>query len=816
MADRLNRDLEAAKKPGREIEKRRRAERELRDREAQLAEAQAIAHVGNWVWEIDSDQVHWSDELYRIYGFEPGSIEIDYATFLARVLPEDRDRVEKIVKQAYATGDPFDYLHGIVRPDGAVRMLHARGRVTLDEAGRPIRMLGTGQDVTDSVQVERELRQSGESYRMLAENVQEMIIRFTPEGRITYASPATLTILGHEPADVIGREGREFLHPDDVERVTAAHRDLLHGVEPPAVLSRLLHHDGHAVWMETTTRAVRDPDDGQVVSIVAVSRDVTESVRAARISRLMHELTVTANEAGSARDAMRAALRLVCDHSGWSVGHVYLPSATTPGEIGPTDIWHLDHPERQAQFREITQSIELQEHQGLPGQVLKTGRAEWIRDVAKDPGFQRTTLAQGLGVRAALAFPVRSGDETIAVLEFFAEEPGEPDEEIVDLLENVGTLLGEVLQRKRAEQALRASEERFRAVAESANDAIVTVDERGRVVHCNQSLERIFGYSCAEMVGEPISRLLPERRDGADDHELMWFLEIGERHPMGCTVETTGRRRNGEDFPVELSLATWDTAEGSFATGILRDITSRRRAEESLEEKVQELARSNAELALFTYIASHDLREPLRTVGSNLQLIRRHVGEELDADTRKQFDFAMAGVRRMQALIDDLLVYSRVGTEGRVFEEVESVEAVQEAIQALSVAIEESGGAVELGRLPRVSADRSQLVQLFQNLLSNAIKFHGVSPPRIEVGAERDSDDWVFTVRDHGIGIDPRYADHVFTIFQRLNSPEEYSGTGIGLAVCRKIVERHGGMIWMDPEPAEGSAFRFTIPARGA
>jgi light-regulated signal transduction histidine kinase (bacteriophytochrome) len=266
---------------------------------------------------------------------------------------------------------------------------------------------------------------------------------------------------------------------------------------------------------------------------------------------------------------------------------------------------------------------------------------------------------------------------------------------------------------------------------------------------------------------------------------------------------------------VEVSFSEWRTHEGTFITGILRDITDRKRAEEALQEKVEELARSNAELALFTYIASHDLREPLRTVGSNLQLLDRQLGEESPPDVRKQIGFALGGVRRMQALIDDLLLYSRVGTEGRAFEDVDTSAAVDESIQALATAIDEGGVEMRVGSLPKVRADRSQLVQLFQNLISNAVKFRATEAPCVDVSAERGDQEWIFSVRDNGIGIDARYAEHVFTIFQRLHSQEEYPGTGIGLAVCRKIVERHGGRIWVESAPGGGSAFRFTIPARG-
>ncbi|HET6616823.1 MAG TPA: PAS domain S-box protein [Gemmatimonadota bacterium] len=790
------------------------AELALRESEAELADAQAIAHVGSWIWDIDEDEVHWSDELYRIYGMEPGT-PLDYAGYLSRIVPEERARTDEIVREAYRTAKPFDFLQQIVRPNGEVRTVHARGRVVRDESGRAIRMLGTGQDVTEAVQVERALRQSGESYRLLAENVQEMIMRFTPQGRILYASPAARTILGYDPADVVGREGEEFLHPGDLDRVVDAHKQLLRGVEPPAVLCRLLHRAGHHVWMETTTRGVWDPKTGEVESIIAVSRDVTESVQAARISRLLHAVAVSANEAASVKEAMQTALRLVSEHAGWPVGHAFVPARSALGDAGPLDIWHVEDPARHVRLREFMGTPAASAGQGVLSRVLENGNAEWVRDVTVDPGFVRAGMARELGVRAAFAFPIRSGNNTIAVLEFFAEQPGEPDAGVVDLLDSVGAQLGEVLRRKQAEQALRASEERFRALAESANDAFVTVDGRGIVVHCNPSLQRIFGYSCAEICGKPLNRLLANPQPNGQASSFQHFLDCGE-HLTGRTIEVTGRRKDGEELPLEMSLATWETNEGSFVTGILRDITARKQAEESLAEKMEELARSNSELALFTYMASHDLREPLRTVGSNLQLLGKRIVDEADLDTGRQFDFAMSGVRRMQSLIDDLLVYSRVGTEGKPFEIVESTDVVREATKALSVAIEESEGAVEVGSLPRVRGDRSQLVQLFQNLLSNAIKFRGDSPPRVEVAAERNGDSWVFTVRDHGIGIDPEYSEDIFTIFHRLHSVEEYPGTGIGLAVCRKIVERHGGRIWMDPEPEGGSSFRFTLSTRGA
>ena len=795
----------------RDIDHFKRAEEALRQREAELADAQAIAHVGSWSWDIATDEVHWSDELYRIYGVVPGTT-LKSGDFFERVAPEDRERVKRLVERAYETGESLDYQHDIVRPDGEVRTIQARGRVVFDEDGRPVRMSGTGQDVTERVRVERDLRRSGESYRMLAENVNEMIIRFTPEGSVTYASPAAHRILGYTPDEVIGRGGGDFLHPEDLEMVVEAHRNMLHGTDPPAVLSRMLHKDGHAVWMETTTRAVRDPETGEVESIVAVSRDVTENVRAARVSRVLHEVAVAANEADSSREALQTALGLVCDHTGWPYGHAHVPAHESLSHLGSLDIWHVDDPSRHARLRAVMGMTGVAEEEGILGGTLRSGRVHWCPDVLHDPQFKRIAMAQHLGIRSAVAFPIKSGDETIAILEFFSEKPEERDETMVRLLDNVAARLGEVLRRKRTEQALRGSEERFRALTESANEAIVTVDQRGIVVHCNPSTERIFGYACEELIGSPIDRLLAGRpSNGRGGFQAL----LGEGdHLMGHTIEITGRTKDGREIPIEISLAAWETEEGSFLTGILRDITARKAAEAALAEKMEELAHSNAELALFTYIASHDLREPLRTVGSNLQLLERQLDPAPESDAGKQFSFAMGGVRRMQALIDDLLVYTRVGTEGKPFERVDASEAVREAMTALSAAIEESGAEIAIGQLPHVVADRFQFVQLFQNLLSNAIKFHRHRPPRVDIEARADESDWIFTIRDRGIGVDPKYADQVFAIFQRLHSGSEYPGTGIGLAVCRKIVERHGGRIWVEPAAEGGSAFRFTIPAR--
>ncbi len=249
--------------------------------------------------------------------------------------------------------------------------------------------------------------------------------------------------------------------------------------------------------------------------------------------------------------------------------------------------------------------------------------------------------------------------------------------------------------------------------------------------------------------------------------------------------------------------------------GISRDITARKLAEEALERKTEELARSNEELENFAYVASHDLQEPLRTISSFAQLLAKRYKGELDQDADEFIGYAVDGAERMKGLINDLLDYSRVTTRAKPLEMTDSEMILDRVLQNLQVSIEESHANISRDPLPKVMADPAQLTRLLQNLIGNAIKFRGDSPPEIHINAEKYNGEYLFSVRDNGIGIETQYKDRIFVVFQRLHTRREYSGSGMGLAICRKIVERHGGRIWVDSEPEKGSTFYFTIPDRG-
>ncbi len=265
-----------------------------------------------------------------------------------------------------------------------------------------------------------------------------------------------------------------------------------------------------------------------------------------------------------------------------------------------------------------------------------------------------------------------------------------------------------------------------------------------------------------------------------------------------------------EDFTEE-KLRLEQVQRGTF--NILDDLDEET---SKLEAVGKELARSNADLEQFAYVASHDLQEPLRMVSSYTQLLARRYKGKFDPDADEIIAYAVDGASRMQALINDLLSYSRVGTKGKDPKPTDVQSVFDQALANLQAAIQESGAVVTHNPLPTVMADGSQFVQLLQNLIGNAIKFRGQAPPRVHVSATRKGNEWTFSVHDNGIGIDPKYFDRLFVVFRRLHNRAEYPGTGIGLAVCKRIVERHGGRIWVESEPSKGSTFYFTIPERGS
>jgi PAS domain S-box-containing protein len=356
-------------------------------------------------------------------------------------------------------------------------------------------------------------------------------------------------------------------------------------------------------------------------------------------------------------------------------------------------------------------------------------------------------------------------------------------------------------------------------IVQLASEGILSVDADERIHLFNRGAEEIFGYTAEEVLGQRLELLIPERyRERHHAEHLPHFARAhAPARRMGERGEVFGRRKSGEEFPAEVSISRVEVDGRRMYNAVVRDVTERKRGEAALRAHGEALARSNAELEQFAYVASHDLQEPLRMVASYTQLLARRYQGKLDPQADTYIRFAVDGAQRMQALINDLLALSRVGTQERPLRPVDMTRVMANVLTWLGGALEESGGTVEVeGTLPTVLGDGGQLEQLFQNLVTNALKFRRPDvAPRVVVRATRDAEVedalWHFTVRDNGIGFEPQFAEQIFVVFQRLHTRAEYPGTGVGLAICRKIVERHGGTIWAESMPGEGAAFHFTL-----
>jgi PAS domain S-box-containing protein len=432
-------------------------------------------------------------------------------------------------------------------------------------------------------------------------------------------------------------------------------------------------------------------------------------------------------------------------------------------------------------------------------------------------GFAERLVADGLrSAEEALAQQIGTGIELTARRKDGSEFP------IEIMLSPLGSAEGilvtaairDISVRNAADAHLVQMEGRYRGLLEAAPDAMVVVNQQGEIVLLNIQAEKQFGYRRDELLGQKLTNIIPE---GFAERLIADGLRSAEdalAQQIGSGLELTALRKDGSRFPMELMLSPLRSDTGTLVTVAIRNITVRNAASVELLQTVEELKRSNEDLQQFAYVASHDLQEPLRMVASYVALIARRYKGKLDADADEFISFAVDGAKRMQSLIQDLLAFSRVGSKGMELITTSSENALNRAIKNLHGAIAESGAQVTHDPLPSVLADEMQLTQLFQNLVGNAIKYRRAETPGVHVAARQNgSKKWVFSVQDNGLGIEPQYFERIFGMFQQLHGREEFSGTGMGLAICKKIVERHGGDISVESTIGQGSTFRFPLAA---
>ncbi|MGI8809399.1 MAG: BREX system ATP-binding domain-containing protein [Acidimicrobiales bacterium] len=571
--------------------------------------------------------------------------------------------------------------------------------------------------------------------------------------------------------------------------------------------------------VESLSRSLEQRVEARTAELAVANRQLTERSEAVV---LLKTIAVATNEASSVEAALQVALDEVCRHTGWPVGHVSQVSDDSPGEATPTEIWHLDDPERFAVFRRITESMPLPLGTGLPGRVLSSRCPVWIPDVLVDADFPRARTGEAIDLRAAFAVPLLAGQDVAGVLEFFSPDALPVDQRLLDLVAQVGTELGRVVERKRSEDALRHSEERTRSILAAATDAFIGMDQDGVITDWNRSAEAVFGWSRDEVMGRLLSdTIVPPGFRRAHQDGLRRFLETGEGSLVGKRIELVGRHRDGHEFPAELSI--WHIASGNrhFFNAFLQDISERKRTEQALAEARDQAMEASRMKSQFLANMSHEIRTPMNGVIGLTQLL---LDAELRPDQRRYAEGLRSAGEALLVVINDILDFSKIEAGKLELEDVDvdPRHLVDDVVQLLAPGASAKGlalvGTCSSDVPGRLRGDPGRLRQILVNLTSNAVKFteRGEVVVRVDqIGTA--TGDWStvqFEVSDTGIGIDPADQGHILEPFSQADASttRRYGGTGLGLAICRQLAELMGGSISLESRPGHGSTFRVVVP----
>jgi PAS domain S-box-containing protein len=678
--------------------------------------------------------------------------------------PDHVHRVVEKITRCFQTGEVWEDTFPIRGKDGVYRMFLSKAVPIRNYEGKVLRWVGTNTDISGS-------RDSGAKYLGLLEAAPDAMVVVNVTGEIVLLNVQAEKQFGYGRDELVGQTVTTIIPQGFAERIIAD------GTRSAA--EALAQQIGTGI--ELTGRRKNGSEFP-----IEIMLSPLESAEGILVTAAIRDISVR-------KEAEKNIVRMEGRYRGLlEAAPDAMVVVNQQGEIVLLNV----QAEKQFGYR----------RDELVGQkvinIIPEGFAE--RLVADELRSTEDALAQQIGTGIELTGRRKDGSD------FPIEIMLSPLESAEGIL--VTAAIRDISVRKAADKHLAQMEGRYRGLLEAAPDAMVVVNRRGEIVLLNVQAEKQFGYHRDELVGQKMKNIIPE---GFAERLIADGLRSAEdalAQKIGTGIELSGRRKDGTDFPIELMLSPLESAEGILVTAAIRDITTRKTAENHLLQKVEELNRSNEELGQFAYIASHDLQEPLRMVASYTQLLSRRYTGKLDADADEFIAFAVDGANRMQRLIQDLLAFSRIGTKGADLVDYSSEEAMQQALTNLRTVIGDSGAQVTHDPLPTVLADEMQLVQLFQNLVGNAIKYQSAGVPHVHVSAAMNVDKkWVFSVKDNGLGIDPQYFDRIFGMFQRLHKREEFEGTGIGLAICKKIVERHKGTISVESQLGQGSTFRFTM-----
>ena len=717
--------------------------------------------------------------------------------------PDDIAKTLKVWNDAVSSKSSYETEYRLKRHDKVYRDLLAKGSPVFDKNGEIMEWVGVCIDITERKQIEESIKSNEKRFRELIESLPQLFWTCRVDGPCDYLSKQWVDYTGIPEEEQLGYRWLEQLHPEDRDKTVSDWMEKVKTGESFDIEFRIRRNDGVYHWFKTRAVPMHDAD-GKIIKWFGSNTDFHEIKKAEeQLRNFNKDLEQKVDE--RTKELQRS--KILLDET---------------GRLAKVGGWEIDLKANTLYWSETTYKIHEIEPDFVPN------------------------LETAINFYAPEAIPVISGcveramkngesfDEELELItakknRIWVRAVGKAYREKGKIVK-IGGMFQDINERKLAEiESLRKSEQlqslsnELENIIDSIPGLVFYKDTKNRYIRVNKYICDAHKMSKKQLEGLSLNDLYPRGQAQAyyeDDLQVIRSRQskINIDEPWGDRWVSTSK------IPY-----LNETGEVIGVIGVSMDVTERKLAEEELkkhrdhlEELVNErtmeldnaiigLKRSNQELEQFAYVASHDLQEPLRMVSSYTQLLERRYKDQLDQDARDFIFFAVDGANRMQHLINDLLDYSRVTTRGKPFAKLDLSTVLGHAIANLQKKVQETGALIVNDDLPFVYGDEVQLVRVFQNLLDNAMKFRGTDPPRINVSAKTLDEKIQISITDNGIGIDKIYSDRVFTIFQRLHTKVEYPGTGIGLAICKRTIERHGGKIWFESEPGKGTTFYFTL-----
>jgi PAS domain S-box-containing protein len=798
-----------------------------------MEQGQELAHFGNWQWDVIRDTVIWSDTLYSIYGLEKSGFKASISGYMELLHPDDKDRVVEKIQWALRNGEDVVFEERIIRPDGEIRQLKSWGRVKMDESGKPVKMIGACLDISESKKIQLELLESETKLKGLLQAMKlnneryEFVNKATKDAIYDWDMSVDHIAWGDGYFRLFGYEAEGEKHPLDQwsNRVHPVDVETIKKSLALALNNKNQHNwraeyqfrrsDGRYAFVQENGYIIRTAS-GEAVRMIGVLRDITQRkktqlklLRKSGLLAAIAEVNSNLLQHNNWLKAMGQSLGIIGEavdadrvyyfeqYNDHRSGEVYYSqklewnSGRFMAQIDAPVLQHM----RRGDILELAEQLEA----GKP----------FFTEVYKLPPspFKTVLITQEIASLLILPVFVKKKLYGFIGLDDCQRERKWNDDE-VSFLKTISVNLAKAIESGEADKALLAAYEEKNRTLESIRDGFFAVSKNWTVTYWNREAENLTGIRREDILGNSIwetyyktvpSRFYNQYLKAFNENIPVRFEEYFPRHDKWFEINA---------YPTDDGLTVY-----------FKDITERKLGEaklmelhEELEKNLKVLAVSNAELEQFAYVASHDLQEPLRMVTGFLSLLEKKYTEVLDEKAKLYIHFAVDGATRMRQIILDLLDFSRVGKTKERLEEVDFNEVIQEILLLYTKNIKETKAKVVYDKLPVMFTFRSPVRQVFQNLISNGLKYQpkGQSP-HITITSKDSDSHWLFSVKDNGIGIDPQYFSKIFIIFQRLHNREDYSGTGMGLAITRKIVESLGGQIWVESKEGEGSTFYFSI-----